>query len=301
MPGSVAFFRFVWPLMWPFRLYLRRFPVKYGKGIVLRNLILPVLPREPATLDVTVPGGLTVSLRYRETLGWSTLLFGLFERSELQHAVRSLRPGDVAFDVGANVGLYSVAMAGAVGPRGRVVSVEPLSENIRMVERNLAQNGLSNVTCVRCAVSDSLGQAQLHMANDGAYASLFHVAENRATGRTLQVPLRTLDDIWDELGRPTVRLVKIDIEGAELPALRGARALLTACRPQILLEANSEEAVKALRAFLASIGYELGKGEHFLPHDFVATPRAVDAPAARDAAARTGALPAASTVAAAAR
>ena len=267
LPGSETLFRVLWPLVWPVRLYVRYMPWLRGKGVLIRNVLLPLLPHEPVLLKAKVPGDRTVLLRYRETLGWSTLLFGDFEAKELAHVVRYLRPGDVAFDVGANVGLYSVATAGAVGASGQVICVEPMPQNIAMIQRNARENRLDNIHCVACAVSDSQGTAQLHLANDSAYPSLLAVEENRGTGRTLTVAMRTLDDIWQEAGTPAVRFIKLDVEGAELQALRGATRLLASCRPAVLFEANSQQAFAQLSGFFESIGFTLSQPAGFLPHN----------------------------------
>jgi FkbM family methyltransferase len=272
MLGSESMFRLLWPLLLPIRLYIRYFPWLRGKGMLIRNLVLPVLPREPALMSATVPGGLKVSLRYRETLGWSTLLFGPFECHEMQYVANYLRSGDTVLDVGANVGLYTVAMAGAVGNEGKVIAVEPMPENLAMMWRNLKANQLNTVQAFACAVGDADGQAQLHLANDSAYPSLLEVEEHRGTGRSLTVRLRRLDDIWTECGQPKVRFIKLDVEGAELSALKGAPGLLRTSRPAMLLEANSVEAQRALQKFFTQIDYTLTQPPGFLPHNFWAQP-----------------------------
>jgi FkbM family methyltransferase len=272
MLGSEPMFRLLWPLLLPVRLYIRYFPWLRGKGMIIRSLVLPVLPREPALMSAAVPGGLKVSLRYRETLGWSTLLFGPFECHEMKYVARYLQPGDTAFDVGANVGLYTVAMAGAVGSQGTVIAVEPMPENLALMQRNLQSNMLDNVRAFGCAAGDADGLAQLHLANDSAYPSLLEVEERRGTGRSLTVRLRMLDDIWSECGQPNVRFIKLDVEGAELSALKGALGLLRTSRPAMLLEANSADSLRDLRKFFAQIDYTLTQPPGFLPHNFWAQP-----------------------------
>lgn len=266
-----AFFRYlVWPLMLPVRLYLRHAPWLRGKGIITRKLVLPLLPREPHYYEVAVPGGGRVALRYRDTLGWTSLLFRQFEAAELNWAVGALAPGDVAMDIGANVGLFTVALAKAVGPSGKVICVEPMPDNVRLLQANVEGNGLKNVHAHCCAVGDHSGHADLQLADDAAYPSLIRVAENRGTGKSLRVPLRTLDEIWTSLESPPVRLVKIDVEGAEHMVLAGAGNMLARCRPDLLLEANDAVSLSKLKSILEPLGYEFVQPPGFAAHDFLA-------------------------------
>ena len=102
-------FPLIWLLLYPVRLYLRRFPIQRGKGILLRRVIMPLLPRAEAEFDLPVPpGAARVGVRYRETLGLSSLLYGTFELAELNFVSQYLRPGERAIDIGANVGIFSV-------------------------------------------------------------------------------------------------------------------------------------------------------------------------------------------------
>jgi FkbM family methyltransferase len=176
-----------------------------------------------------------------------------------------LGPGDVAVDVGAHIGFFAVQFAQAVGAAGMVHAFEPLARNADLLERSIAESGFTGrMTLVRAAVSDRTGEATLRFAREtlntgGAFLG------DRATGvdeglEAATVPTIGLDEA--ALRRP-VRLLKMDVEGAEPLVVRGARRLLAADRPHIVSEVHPEqlrrvcgESPAGLFAELAAYGYE---------------------------------------------
>lgn len=134
----------------------------------------------------------------------------------------SLSPGDFGVDLGANLGWCTLAMASAVGPGGRVLAIEPVSANVAVLERNIAENGLGQrVEVVHAAVSDAAGQADFHLARASNLGSI--VPTSHATGATERVRTWTLDELLRD--RPVPRLIKMDVEGHEVEILRGMRGL----------------------------------------------------------------------------
>jgi FkbM family methyltransferase len=251
-------------------MYLRYFPMHRGKGLLLRHLVLKALPDAPAQFEMPLPGGARIRLLYQETIGWSSLLYGPFEDAELQFLARSVRPGDIGFDVGANVGLYTVVLGRAVGPTGQVIAVEPVPANALRLREQVELNELKNVRVVSAAIGAAQGSIHLNLADDAAYASIGKVAEARGTGRTIEVPMLRLDDLWKEIGSPPVRFVKVDVEGAEADVLRGAQLMLRSTRPVLLLEANCQEALMRLKELLVDIGYTLTQPPGFQTHNYIA-------------------------------
>ena len=177
--------------------------------------------------------------------------------------LRALGPGDVLYDVGANIGWYTVLGARRVGPTGRVIAFEPGVENAAHVVGNAAINRLSNVTVIAAAVSDQDGwatflekgslQSRLDKADDDAQAKR-HAARKHRFHRTVSVPVLTLDRWIAETGQAPPSVIKIDIEGGEIGALRGMEATLAAAGPTLIIELHATR--DAVLDLLDGFGYE---------------------------------------------
>ena len=139
----------------------------------------------------------------------------------------TLAPGDVFIDAGANIGIYTVLASRLVGPAGRVISVEMMPDTADRLEMHVRLNNLDNVTIVRNALSDSADQVLTAMVQRGKYgqAALVNGVSTFANTNSIEVNSTTLDAISNTF--KFVKLIKIDVEGAELKALNGAVNLLT--------------------------------------------------------------------------
>lgn len=215
------------------------------------------------------PNGATLELSLAEGLGRWAFVFGEFEPAELQSLLACARGGGVIFDVGANVGFHAVALAAEVGQTGRVVAIEPSPHNSERLRSNLDGSSLNNSRIYQCAAGAARGSIQLNLADDPAYLSTVSPVEGRATGGHLEVALRTLDDIWEEEGRPRVAAIKIDVEGVEPDVLRGAGMLLAACQPDLLLEANDDARLAELKGLLEPLGYRATQPAGFEPWNYL--------------------------------
>jgi FkbM family methyltransferase len=147
--------------------------------------------------------------------------------TEYQAFRASLRPGDVALDVGANVGVYTLLFAQWVGPTGHVHSFEPAPDTFAALGDHVRLNGLGRVvTAVHAAVADAPGTVTFLVDNPHGMNRL--AARSEVSGRrTVAVPCETIDGYCERHGlRPG--LIKIDVEGFELAVLRGARRTIRA-------------------------------------------------------------------------
>jgi len=179
-----------------------------------------------------------------------------------------LRPGMVVFDLGANLGQYTLLAAKCVGKQGQVHSFEPSHRMFRELEFNIKLNGFSDICILNSlAVCDTCGTAKLSRYEEGAevYASLGSQERQEATVIGYEeVKTVRLDDYIEEQRVDRVDFIKMDIEGAELLALRGAEKLLRRNdSPAILLEmadVNTDGfGYKAVETwdYLESLGYRL--------------------------------------------
>jgi FkbM family methyltransferase len=176
-----------------------------------------------------------------------------------------LRPGDVFYDLGANIGLFSLLAARCVGPTGRVISFEPDPLVAARLRRNIARNGFSNVTVIEAGIWSTSGNfafAPATSASPDRGVGTF-MATGNISDRTL-IRCYSLDDFIRVAPPPDA--IKCDVEGAELEALRGAENLLTTHPPWILCETHSEANNRAACDILSHFGYtfETEDGYHIL-------------------------------------
>ena len=176
-------------------------------------------------------------------IGWG-IIRGKYELDELDFVRRTIAPGQTVLDIGANIGLFTITMASLTGPTGKVFAFEPLEDLATLLARSVAENNFTDrVVLERVAVSDKAGSAQLISASKttnagGAYLNAGTVPPGHEAN---QVKLITLDTY--PVRRP-VHFIKIDVEGAELLAFRGAKELLKEDRPLILSELHPDQLLR---------------------------------------------------------
>jgi FkbM family methyltransferase len=143
-------------------------------------------------------------------------------------------------DVGAHAGFYTLLASACVGDAGRVMAFEPSPRERERLRAHLRLNRRTNVTVEAVAIGDAAGSGALFVF-DGRTTGCnsFHLADTRGA-HAITVPIRTLDD-YDARGAcGPVDLVKMDIEGAELAALRGAEQMFRSRRPLLLCELHDK-------------------------------------------------------------
>jgi len=155
------------------------------------------------------------------------------EETELRALQTLLSPGDHFVDCGANVGLWSLVAAGCVGSSGQVTAFEPNPSAYQRLTQNSAASGAvgRRVTAINVAVAREAGEV---LFETGSHHNLGHIVSKAAEG-CISVPAVSLDD---QLGETPIRALKLDIEGGEAAALRGAERILTVQRPWVWAEFN---------------------------------------------------------------
>ena len=147
---------------------------------------------------------------------------------EVQEAFeRWAQPGACVLDVGAHVGVHSVALARLVGPAGCVVAFEPAPRTAALLRRHARLNGLgTRILVVESIVGDRIGVAPMWVGSGGADPGNGLLSAPDKPGRTLLLPTTTLDAFCSAQGLHP-RLIKIDVEGCEGRVIEGARAVLS--------------------------------------------------------------------------
>ena len=146
---------------------------------------------------------------------------------------RTVRAGDTFVDVGANIGYNTLYAVQRVGGTGRVVAIEPASDNVELLRRQLAANGVRNVTVRDAAAGRTTEQRDLYLRGEvSAVNSLFPDSCFGPVTSVVRVPVMALDDLVDG----DADVVKIDVEGAELDVLHGMTRLLRARPVRLIVE-----------------------------------------------------------------
>jgi FkbM family methyltransferase len=216
--------------------------------VIRRRLPAPFVP---ARIYASTEGGLRY-LRLR-TDGIDPALLGL--------AAELIRPGDTVWDIGANVGLFTFAAAAAAGRPGRVLAVEPDARLVSLLRRSAAANpGLAPVDVLGTAVADRVGVARFHVARRNRstnYLAGYGTGEAGGSRAVQTVPTVTLDWLADSFPLPDV--IKIDVEEAEVLALRGGSRVLR--HGAVMICEVSGGNATAVRDLLRPHGYELFDGD----------------------------------------
>jgi FkbM family methyltransferase len=199
-----------------------------------------------------------------ESVGRSLFLYGVYEPVASLLFSSILRDGDVAVDVGAHYGDFSLLAAHQVGVTGVVYAFEPQSAVRNLLVDNLEANAIGNVKVFDCALADHDGKANLYHHVETTYtggASLLGAHAGQVEEYE-SVPIRRLDDVIEDDHAGRLTTIKIDVEGAEADVLRGARSILARARPAVIFEVNGLTSAPAgadCDAFrvLADAGYAL--------------------------------------------
>ena len=187
--------------------------------------------------------------------------------------VAYLAPGGVFYDVGANIGFFSLLAAKRVQRHGAVYAFEPLTENAAAIQRNARMNGLTNLSVSEVAVDENSGTGALFLTDwdGGCSLSTAVVAPSVSVGQRA-VRVIALDDLIESAALRPPTLVKIDVEGAELGVLRGMIRTIAAFKPALVYEVDDGDRAafdrrwNALDQFVSGLGYKVTHLDDSYPH-----------------------------------
>lgn len=159
------------------------------------------------------------------------------------------------FDIGANVGKYSIIIGNQLGKNGKVYSFEPEQSNLKALERNLLLNKIQNVKIIPIACSDKKGNLNFYLNKDnsGGHSLV------KKTDKKIVVKSETLDSIVKDKKIKDIKLIKIDVEGAESLVLKGAKKTLKKFHPKIIFEAWSNNYLEKCTKILKPLNYQVKK------------------------------------------
>jgi FkbM family methyltransferase len=182
----------------------------------------------------TMKGGLKIEISSASSVN-SFIEGAPIDTPAMRALEKLVHPSCCVIDVGANVGIISLALSRLAGKAGTVHAFEPVPEALELLRRNVVRNNCVNVTVYDCALSNQQGQVVFYDAGPGKS----EVSSLRPRpGHQITVQAATLDSLMEKLR--AVSVIKVDVEGAEYPVLDGARALLDRDKPHLVVEVSDK-------------------------------------------------------------
>lgn len=218
---------------------------------------------------VRLPWGLDIAVDVGESIGWAIYSRALYETAVTETLWRLAEPGDTVVDGGANVGYMTSLLAVRVGKRGKIYCFEPHPEVFRSLQENVARwqgsGRFGSFLLYQKAMGDREATATLRIpdhfpGNQGT--SWVEAGEPSGDGQSIPVRVLALDNVFPP--QETIAVVKLDVEGYELRALKGMEHMLREHRVRHVLFEEHAKYPAATHRFLREMGYQnLGITHHF--------------------------------------
>jgi FkbM family methyltransferase len=210
--------------------------------------------------EVTIAAGGAAGMKMRLDLQVEKdYWLGTYE-TDLQDSIADLiEPSWSAYDIGANIGFASLLLAQKLGESGKIFAFEALPANLERLRTHVEINGLdSKVRVISAAVAATSATVRFLVGPSGAMGKAEGSAGRTEGHReTVEVPGICLDDFVYQDGNPPPQVIKMDIEGGEVLALKGMKRLLAEVHPLILLELHGPEAARVAWETLTAAGYQI--------------------------------------------
>lgn len=234
----------------PLRVILRRLQFEFERRALPGRLTKDRM--------VMLDGDLRFWVRLFDDIERNVFLLGVYDHAAARAFARLVPSGGTAVDIGAHVGQFALLAARAAGASGAVVAFEPQPIIRERLNRNIEANHFTNIEVLSCALSDRRGMSAFHATENDSNSGLASLCSSPSTCSLahIEVETDTLDDVLLSRCVSSVDVIKIDVEGEEAGALRGARRVLEQYRPAVLFEANdalpgtpiTSAAIEVLRA-----------------------------------------------------
>ncbi len=235
----------------------RTLHVRRGESFLGRIYPSTLRHEDPIMTTIRYHKQFTLKLNTRSWLEWRLFIDGYYEPNIVHTLLEYIRAGDVVVDIGANIGVHTLIMSDVV-QHGHVYAFEPMPVVRQKLENNLKMNDVHNVTVYPNALGNETGQAKLYFDAQDTNEGLATLYGNASGLQETLVDVCRLDDVLAMVD--TVRLIKIDIQGAEFPAILGAEQLIRRCRPYVIFEYDESWHTTPYHfsdvvAFFESLGY----------------------------------------------
>ena len=213
--------------------------------------------------DITIINGVGAGLKFNIGVSNPDYALGINELPVQQALDDHIKFGGTVYDIGANIGFFTIIAARLVGQSGHVYAFEPVSENVINIQRNVNLNRYANVTVFENAVSRSTGKGELLLTKHPGGHTLSSAGNPHNVVRSITVDLVSIDDMISKKTIKPPEVVKIDVEGAEIGVLQGMKQTIKQYRPIIIYEIDDrdieafEKKQKIINKFLKSFKYQI--------------------------------------------
>jgi FkbM family methyltransferase len=249
----------------------------------IRRIAAKFAPQVPLKIE-NFWGVSTFNCYVREHMGSQIFFRGSYSEDQLILLESLLNEDSIFIDVGANQGEFSI-MAASIAKNGKVISFEPVSEYRQRLLANITLNGFHNVQALPYALGEFADDSKIYDQHESFSDGTRHeglptlFASGSRVNFVELVPVRRLDDLIDELDIDNIDVIKLDIEGSEWIALRGAAITLARYKPILILEIGRELCRSAgyepeeLAQWIVNQGYSIrrimggGKSIPFSPNE----------------------------------
>lgn len=184
----------------PYGLIFTSYKRKYSRIIILKHKTFP------STINVI---DLSAVEAYREIM-----IENAYEK------YNKIKANDVVFDLGANIGIFSIKAASIVGENGKIIAIEPEPKNVKILKENT--KNFKNVMVIPKAAGNSSGEIELTMGVHSGAHYINPIVKKEAKNKRISIEIDTIDNYIKDLGLEIIDFFKIDIEGWEYEALKGA-------------------------------------------------------------------------------
>lgn len=242
------------------RSYLRWCPITDGKRLLLNLTRGLITPEDPNVIFQS-----KYRFRLKANLANPEHQYLYFygthdERHVVTKLLKIIQPGDICWDIGANIGFYTCLLASRVEDAGAVVAFEPALRTCGYLHENVSLNQFTNVTVINKGISDRVEQRHLYYSEAGLAEGTVSLKYANGRGASERVRLDTIDNLIHVL--PVPDFIKIDVEGYQLEALRGGERCLKTHAPLVMAELKdvgetNRTTFQEIENYVADLGYQL--------------------------------------------
>ncbi len=231
---------------------------KIPKNLLIGRFLRFLLKMVPNGITIPILQGPMRGIRWIVGSGVHGYWLGTYEVEKQKLFKKIVKPGDVVFDIGANVGFYALLASQLVGPSGKVIAFEPLNKNVSYIRRHIKINNLDNVSIIEAAVADKGGIGFLIRGTDRFTGHL----DSNSNKEGLRVKTISLDEGVETGLIPMPDVLKIDVEGGEYNALKGAENIIKTKKPSVIIAIHGNNMRYKCITLLQGFGYNVSSLTH---------------------------------------